>query len=185
MSNHTPASIRAKDKERKAQEKHPKQIRKERKARLSSGAKRVISVLGTILAILTAFSTVQSFFTRLNISQNGTVRSHDAMGTVFNLTNNGILPVFDVEPICHVDITSARGQPILSNLGIGMRPLGYLGSGETKSLECHHAASNFDTDTSMTIVINYRTLLWFWTGTKMFPVKAEKTDDGTWVWKSE
>jgi hypothetical protein len=49
----------------------------------------------------------------------------------------------------------------------------------------HPRRTNFDTDTSMTIVINYRTLLWFWTGTKLFPVKAEKADDGTWGWKSE
>jgi hypothetical protein len=61
MSNHTPAAIRAKDKERKAQERHPKQIRNERKARWLSGAKLTSKVFGIIFAILGAQLSARSF----------------------------------------------------------------------------------------------------------------------------
>ena len=61
MSNHTPAAIRAKDKERKAQERHPKQIRNERKALWLSGAKLTPKVFGIIFAILGAQLSARSF----------------------------------------------------------------------------------------------------------------------------
>jgi hypothetical protein len=186
MSNSTPPAIRARDKARKAQEKHPKQIENERKARLSSGAKRVISVLGTILAILTAFSTVQSFFPHLTISENGTVRSHDPMGTIFNLTNNGILPVREVDQVCGIDRIRFQGG---EDTGFGLQPqghlLGYLARGATKSLNCEHAiAMQGTSEAKISIEIIYKPILWPTKLSKYFQLEAEKADDGTWLWKS-
>jgi hypothetical protein len=180
MSNHTPASIKARDKERKAQEKHSKQVTAQPKSRWLSGAKLAWSTIGVVLTIITAILT---FSPHLTIAQNGTIRSHDAMGTVFNLPNDG-LPIYDVEQICGVDITADNGRPIISGVGLGMQKLGSIGMCETKSLACQHAASRFNAQTSLTIVIKYRPLLWFGKLTKEFPLQAEKTDDGTWVWKS-
>jgi hypothetical protein len=180
LSNHTPASIRARDKERKAQEKHPKPAVAERKSRWLSGAKLTWSLVGGVVTIITAILT---FLPHLTISQNGTVRSHDAMGTIFNLTNDA-LPIYDVEQICGVDITADNGRPIVSGVGLGMKNLGNLGMWETKSLDCQHSASRFNAQTSLTIVIKYRPLLWFGKLSMEFPLQAEKADDGTWVWKS-
>ena len=100
-------------------------------------------------------------------------------------SNNGLLPVYGVEQTCIVNITAANGRPIVSGLSLGMRPLGDLGPGDTKSLNCQHAASGFNAQTSMNIAIQYRPLFWFKQLTKTFPLEAEKADDGTWVWKAK
>lgn len=178
MSNHTPAAIRAKDKERKAQEKHPKQVRNERKARLSSGTKLAAKVLGIIFAILSGVLTLRYYSTRLALTPSDTARPNDPMGTIFSLTNGGMFPVYDVEQTCVVDI-----KPMLPGIGIRMRPLGTIGAGDTKTLNCQHGASNFDRQTSMTIAIEYRPLLWPWKITKPFPLESEMKPDGTWYWK--
>lgn len=187
MSNHTPAAIRAKDKERKAQEKHPKQISKERKARLSSGAKTFWTVVVGIITVLGGVSAVLSFFPRLTIPENGTVRSHDPMGTVFNLTNNGILPVTEVDHVCGIDRIQFQGG-VAS--GFGLQPkehlLGYIAPGATKSLNCEHAiAMQGNSEAKISIEIIYKPILWPTKLSKSFRLEAEKADDGTWVWKAK
>jgi hypothetical protein len=181
MSNSTPPAVRARERERKAREKHAKQVIAERKTRWWSGARLVWTVIAFL--VFTAIPALLTYFPRLTVAQAGTIRPHDAMGTVFNVTN-GPLPIYDVEQTCIADITAADGRPIVSGLGIGMQPLGDIGAGDTKSLNCQHAASRFNAQTSLTIAIKYRPLLWFWKITKAFPLQAEKADDGTWVWKS-
>jgi hypothetical protein len=186
MSNHTPAAIRAKDKERKAREKHPKQIANERNARLSSGAKLVWFVTLGILAILGGLATFLSFLPHLTISENGTIRSHDPMGTVFNLTNNGILPVREVDQVCGIDRIRFQGG---EDSGFGIQPkehlLGYLAPGATKSLNCEQAIAMQGTSVArIGIKIVYQPILWPTKLSKYFQLEAEKADDGTWVWKS-
>jgi len=185
MSSRLPASAKAKDRERKARERHPKQIGKTRRGLWLSRASRATKVPGILFAILSGMLTLLTYFPRLTIADNGTVRSRDPMGTVFNLTNGGVLPVFDVEQGCAVDITDENGRPRIRGLNVWMRPLGYLGPGDTKSLNCQHVASGFNSPTSMTVRIRYRPLFWFRKFTKAFPLEAEKKDDGSWVWKSE
>jgi hypothetical protein len=179
MSNGTPAAIRTKDKERKAQEKHPKQISKERKARFSSGVKAFWTVFTVVFVILGAVLTLQYFSSaRLTLAPVDTARPNDPMGTVFSVTNGGMFPVYDVEQTCVVDI-----KPSLPGIGIRMRPLGTIGAGDTKTLNCQHAASGFNRQTSMTIAIEYRPLFWPWKITKPFPLESEMKPDGTWYWK--
>jgi hypothetical protein len=175
MSNHNPASIRARDKERKAQEKHSKQVTAQLKSRWLSGAKLAWSTIGVVLTIITAILT---FSPHLTIAQNGTVRPHDAMGTIFNLTNDG-LPIFGVEQICSIN-NAGR----LSDVDLGWpNLLGNIGIWDTKSLNCEHALVGVNAPTSLTIEIKYRPLLWFWKITKSFPLQSEQAEDGTWVWK--
>jgi hypothetical protein len=137
-----------------------------------------------IFVILAGILTLLSYFPQLVLSTSSTVRAHDAMGTIFNLTNNGF-PVFGVEQICHLNITRPNGSPIISGLGIEMAPLGYLGHGKTKSLNCHHTAAGFNTESEMVIEIRYRPLYWPFRLSEDFPLQAERTDDGTWVWKEK
>jgi hypothetical protein len=178
MSNSTPAAIRAKDRERKAQEKHPKQVQAERKAWWSSEARRIWSVTLGVLAILGGVLTLQYYSTRLTLAPTDTARPQDPMGTTFSLTNNGMFPVYGVEQTCVVHI-----KPVLPNFGIRMQPLGKIGAGDTKTLNCQHAASNFNRQTAMTIAIEYRPMLWPGRITKQFPLEAEMKPDGTWYWR--
>jgi hypothetical protein len=50
-------------------------------------------------------------------------------------------------------------------------------------LNCQHAASGFNRQTSMTVAIEYRPLFWPWKITKPFALESEMKPDGTWYWK--
>ena len=137
-----------------------------------------------IVACLSGILTLLSYFPQLVISESRTVRSHDPMGTIFNLTNNG-LPVFGVEQICRMTLSWPNGSPFIAGGGgIEMAPLGYLGHGKTKSLNCHHSVVGFNGAAAMVIEIKYRPIYWPFKFSERFSLQAEKADDGTWVWKA-
>lgn len=140
---------------------------------------------GAIVAVLGGILTLLSYVPQLDVSDAHTVRSRDPMGTIFNLTNNG-LPVFGVEQICRMSIVRPNGMPLITGGGgIEMAPLGYLVHGQTKSLNCHHSAVGFNMDTTLIIEIRYRPFYLPWKLSERFPFQAEKADDGTWAWKKQ
>jgi hypothetical protein len=184
MSNRTPKTLRAREREDKRREKRAK-IFVVASTPKPSWIKTSIVSMFTLLAGVPAFF---SYFPQLALSQDGTVRERDAMGTVFNLTNNGPLPIFGVGQTCAVYIMGKNDRPMISGLRLTFKPLGYLGPfGGVKSLNCHHTVANM-TDwvahTSLTITIRYRPLFPPWEHSKEFPLEAEKADNGTWVWNS-
>ena len=67
---------------------------------------------GAIVAVLGGILTLLSYVPQLDVSDAHTVRSRDPMGTIFNLTNNG-LPVFGVEQICRMSIVRPNGMPLI------------------------------------------------------------------------
>jgi hypothetical protein len=165
-------------------EKHPKQIAREQKARWLTRARLIAGVI--IFLIFTAIPVGLSYFPHLSVTKSGTVRSRDAMGTIFDVTNNGILPLYDVDQGCGFDQVKYAGGEIS---GISMTPfeykLGTLAPGDTKSLNCEKTLALGGTQFDIAIEITYRPLLWPWRITKSFPFEAEKADDGTWVWKQK
>jgi hypothetical protein len=100
MSNSSPASAKAKDRERKEQESHPKQLKKARRERLHDWASRSWKLFSAIFVILGAVLTVQYFATRIAVASVGTVSAQEALGTVFNITNNGMFTPHDVMARC-------------------------------------------------------------------------------------
>jgi hypothetical protein len=108
MSNRTPAAVRAKDRERRQREKRAKQVKAEQKACLWSRAKLIWT--GVIFLIFTGVPALLSYFPSLSVLPASTVRSHDPMGTVFNLTNNGLLAVHDVDQSCGIDRLQLEGE---------------------------------------------------------------------------
>jgi len=184
MSNHTPAAIRAKDKARKAQEKHPKQVKNEQTAPRRSGVNRLWSVIVVMITLIGGIFAGLSYFPRLEVSPGNSVSSHEALGTIFNLTNNGLLTVLDVVHNCQVEAGDGAGGGLKGILlGRGDGKLGNLEAGMTKSLSCERTAGGAVT-ASMTIWITYRSVLWPLKITKPYRFEAERADDGTWVWKS-
>lgn len=187
MSNSTPAAIRAKNKERKQREKQAKQVKQvkvEQKARWWSRAKLIWTVV--IFLLFTGMPALLSYFPHLAVYPTSSVSPHEALGTVFNLTNNGLLPVYEVVHTCQVETSDGAGGGIKGGIGIthGDPKLGNLEAGMTKSLSCERTVRGAVT-ASMTIWITYRSLLWPLKITKFFQFEAEKADDGTWVWKAK
>ena len=85
------------------------------------------------------------------------------MGTVFNLTNNGLLPVHEVDQSCGIDRVKCESRR--NRLGVQLRPFGHslgdLGRGATKSLNCENAMTVPGiAEASITIGITYKPVLW-------------------------
>ena len=188
MSNRSPASTKAKDRERKKQESHPKQLKKARRERLLAWASQSWKVITVIFAILGGVLTVRYFATRIAVAPAGTVSAQEALGTVFNLTNNGMFTLDDVWHTCEPQIIDPNTGALTLGGGIGIvRPdpnLGDLEPGQTKSLGCDGIANGVS-NASMGILIAYRPGWWPWKFKKLFRFKAVRADDGTWLWKAE
>jgi hypothetical protein len=186
MSNSSPASAKAKDRERKKQESHPKQLKKARRERLRALVHRGWQVFGVIFGILGAVLTVRYFATRIAVTSAGTVSAQEALGTVFNVTNNGMFTLHDVWHTCMPETVSPSGATVGGGIGfVGGDPnLGDLGPGLTKSLSCEKSIKGA-AKASMTILIEYGPGWSPWKFTMPFQFKAVRADDGTWVWKAE
>src|SRR5271168_239617 len=53
-------------------------------------------VLVGIFTLVVAIPTLYGYLTRISVEPYSTVRSHEPLGTVFNLKNNGIFDLHDV-----------------------------------------------------------------------------------------
>jgi hypothetical protein len=113
---------------------------------------------------------------------------------MFSLSNEGPLPVYDVKAVCEVirlDIPSrdrhlgpTRAYPPESSAEI-------LFPAHKMTIACGRAiASKLDNmetpeiDAEMFIVVSYRPKWLLWHKLEKFPMKTEKTNNGTWIWKS-
>ena len=187
MSNRSPAAAKAKGRERKKQESHPKQLKKARRERLLAWVSQSWKVLTVIFAILGGMLTVRYFATRIAVSAGGTVSAQEALGTVFNLTNNGMFTLHDVWHTCEPQIVFPTGNTIGGGIGMVHAADGNLGDlepGQTKSLACERTIYGV-AKASMGILIEYRPGWWPWKFDKLFVFEAVRADDGTWLWKAE
>jgi hypothetical protein len=111
------------------------------------------------------------------------------MGTIFNVTNDGILDLHHVEQECNLGMV--KGGPgrniIISDTRAAPKDylLGDLQAGATKSLSCEHIVAGFRGEARIVIAIIYTSPLWHRPRTKRFPFQSEQADDGTWVWKAK
>jgi hypothetical protein len=71
--------------------------------------KLLLEILGVIATILAIAGFFLSNIPKLSIDLSGSFRPTDPMGTVFSLSNDGVLAIHDVTAICGLDnIGNAR-----------------------------------------------------------------------------
>ena len=104
---------------------------------------------------------------------------HEAMGTIFNLTNDGIFMLRNVAEECNVE-AAVQGRYTFANNRMEPPdvPLGDLPPGATKSLSCEHAVLGLKTKASIEIKIIFTSPLHRRT-TRSFLFESEQADDGT------
>ena len=108
------------------------------------------------------------------------------MGTVFAIKNEGTLAVYDVKVHCFMRDLNA-GFTIKN---IFMEDLNNhadkIVAGHTMPASCEHTVGMGDSATKaeISIVPTYRPNLFWWHVSDEFHIEAEKSEDGSWIWKT-
>jgi len=143
-------------------------------------------VVGVAVLILIVAGFLLTNLPKLSMDVSGSLRPNDLMTTMFSL--------YDVKAVCEVirlDIPSrdrhlgpTRAYPPESSAEI-------LFPAHKMTIACGRAiASKLDNmetpeiDAEMFIVVSYRPKWLLWHKLEKFPMKTEKTNNGTWIWKS-
>jgi hypothetical protein len=146
-------------------------------------------VITTCLTLVVALPTLYGYLIRISVAPYSTIRSHEPMGTVFNVTNNGVFDLHNVTESCNlIDVTDLRSHQFFRN--VRLVPSNYalrnLPAGATKSLSCEHTVAGFHGEASIAIVITFSAspLPWY-RRSETFPFYSEQADEGIWVWKTQ
>src|ERR1035441_10293659 len=137
----------------------------------------------TVLSVLVGGVT---FLPTLSIDVSGSLRSHEAMGTVFYLANNGTVTVRDVTAACVADNIQTERDQSVSGIGF-LNPDSYadtLSPGHRMTLPCARVNITGVSTAHMTIDVSYKPAWAWWHRHEKFPLEAERAQDGTWIWKN-
>jgi hypothetical protein len=152
-------------------------------------------VAATAVLILVVIEFVLTNLPKLSMDVSVSLRPNDLMATMFSLSNEGRLPVYDVKAVCEVTRVDLP-PPISRHLGPATvyfpeSRAEVLIPGHKMAIPCGRAiASKLDNletpeiQAEMFIVVSYRPKWLLWYKSEKFPMKTEKTDHGTWIWKS-
>jgi len=152
-------------------------------------------VVATAVLILVVIEFVLTNLPKLSMDVSGSLGSDDLIATMFSLSNDGRLPVYDVKAVCEVTRVDLP-PPISRHLGSATvyfpeSRTEVLIPGYKMTIPCGRAiASKLDNletpeiQAEMFIVVSYRPKWLLWYKSERFPMKTEKTDHGTWIWKS-
>jgi hypothetical protein len=108
------------------------------------------------------------------------------MSTVFSITNDGLRPVHDLDSTCFIAMVDEHGDSI-DGLGL-KRPESHtdiLSPSQKWSLPCDRVINmGYPVRTAeMTISITYRPDFVWWHRHIAFIVQAQRSDDGSWLWR--
>ena len=152
-------------------------------------------VVGIAVLTLSAAEFVLTNLPKLSMDVSGPSRPNDLMSTIFSLSNQGSLPVYDVKAVCEV---MRLDIPLPGKTHWGPTTI-YLPESSAEILFPRHAmtipcgraiSSKLDSvetpeiQAEMFIVVTYRPKGLLWYKSERFPMKTEKTVNGTWIWKS-
>lgn len=148
-------------------------------------------VITGVFTLVVGIPALYAYGTRISVVPAGSIRSHEPLGTIFNVTNDGMLTLHNVSHLCGIasgEGEIAGGGKVLLK-GVTSTPegafLGDLPTGATKSLSCEKPFVGFEGEASIWIEITYTRPLWYRSTKKYFFFESEKANNGTWVWKSK
>jgi hypothetical protein len=165
------------------------EARLKRKSRTPPGKFRWWKMPLGALTVLSAIAGVLTLIPRLSLEISGSRDPRSPTKTVFAISNDGLLPVHDVDILCRMDDVASEGGYSVSGKGaFKFGPDSHaatLSPTQKMSLYCDRAL-NFTypiTKAEMTILVSYRPYWVWWHRHLEFPLKAQKADDGTWIWR--
>jgi hypothetical protein len=163
-----------------------------------SPKKRLVLILKWVVGIAVLTLIVAGFvltnLPKLSMEVSGSSRPNDLVATMFSLSNEGPLPVYDLRAVCEVtrlDIPPANRHLGPTAVYFPESHAEMLFPGRKMTIPCGRAiASKLDNletpeiQAEMFIVVTYRPKWLLWYKSEKFPMKTEKTDTGTSVWRS-
>jgi len=148
--------------------------------------------VGILASVLTIAGFWLSNAPKLSVDASESVASFSPMGTVFYLSNEGILPIHDVAVSCaNLKIDGDNLQIVGPREFTNLPPeakADVLSAGHKMSLPYAPAfgftAINNFKGAQLTIIVRYRPAGVWWRKTEVFPFRAVRTFSGGWIWKS-
>ena len=145
--------------------------------------------IGVISLVLTVVGFVLNSLPKLSVDASGSLRPADPMGTVFNLSNDGLLPVHDLTVTCGIKKIQTQSGGGMENIGFQLpgSEAKILSPGHKMTLPCAHAVAvttNGAVKAEIIIFVDYRPDWLWWHKNAGFPLEVEETQNGQWIWKS-
>jgi hypothetical protein len=154
------------------------------RTRIGNFGRRWWPVVTTGFALVVGIPSFYSYSARISVEPVSTIRSHEPMGTVFNVTNTGTFDLHNVTQACDA-ILPKYGNNSFFGHNRQLAVLGDLPAGRSKSLDCEHLVAGIPGAARAEISITFNSLLWPRTRTATFLFQSEQANDGTWVWKAK
>jgi len=108
-----------------------------------------------------------AFLPKLSVDVSGSLRPRDPGGTVFVIPNDGVL---------------LKGATFRFPVGSAAER---LESGKKMTAPCQRAVevtSSSALRSTMTIIVDYKPIKWWFSRKQEFHFEAAKSQDGTWIW---
>lgn len=154
--------------------------------------KLLLEILALPLAVATIAGFYLSWAPKLSVDASESIASFSPMGTIFKLSNEGALEIHDVVVSCanlQIDGENLKvwGPWEFTNVPPDAKA-DVLSPGHTMSLPYapgfgFTGVGNFK-GAQLTIIVRYRPAYLFWRKQEIFPFRAVRTVNGSWVWKS-
>lgn len=160
----------------------------------------LVQTLKWVLGIACLTLIVAEFFltnvAKLSADVSGSSGSSDPMGTLFTLSNEGLLPVYDIQAGC--EVMRVDTPPPSNRHFVGPKAFYFpesraeiLSPGHKIIVPCGRTiamtldnAETLEIRADMFIVVTYRPKGLLWHKSEKFPVEMVKTEDGAWLGKS-
>jgi hypothetical protein len=154
-----------------------------RKATQDNSGKKLARLGSIVLFLVSLPSIMSAYFPRISVAQRESVREHDAMGTIFSITNGGAFDIQDVLIACGID-SLAGGRIRGFSIQMPDSKIGTIVAGNSADSACENTVVG-DTVYGGTISlrVSYRPSFWPWKRGREFTMKSTQTDKGTWIWK--
>jgi hypothetical protein len=146
-------------------------------------------LLGSV-SFLSVVAGVLTLIPRVSLCTSGSLNPAFPMKTVFALSNDGLLPIYDVTATCDMNNVATQYPGVILTLqGIQFRfPQSHfdtLSPTQQASLPCNRilGRAQQSVNAEMTIHVTYKPTLAWWHRQISFHLKAEPGEDGLWVWE--
>jgi len=137
-------------------------------------------------AVVSLLAAGVTFLPKLSVDTSGSLRSRDPMGTVFYISNDGLLPLYDITVDCGIYDVQAPRITFHGNFAVRFPDshADVLHPGHKMTTPCAHAVNVQATSARIAIIVDYRPPWVWWHRREQFPLEAERSEDGTWIWKN-
>jgi hypothetical protein len=153
-------------------------------------------VVGIACVILIVAEFGLTNLPKLSADVSASLRPNDLTGARFNLSNKGLLPVYDVKAACKVmrvdaPLSTNRDTAEPTTVFFPESYAGILSPGHEISVPCGQAiaikpdpAETAEMHAEVFFVVTYRPKWVWWHKSENFPMETKKAENGMWMWTS-